>query len=138
MSLLDTLTEIRDDVESLTPEAVLEAATPKGHPLHDRFEWDNRIAGHQYRLAQAAQLLRVVRLPKDPEADYSLRAFVAVKGEGSSRAEYVPTGEAMADEFTRKLVLRDMEREWKQLKRRYEHLVEFAAMVSADIAGRAS
>jgi hypothetical protein len=48
--------------EKLTPELVVEAAKPKASPLHDRFEWDNKKAGHEFRLIQARTLLRVTVL----------------------------------------------------------------------------
>lgn len=45
-------------VGNLTPDAVVEAARPKAHPLHHRFEWDDSVAGHKYRLDQARALIR--------------------------------------------------------------------------------
>jgi hypothetical protein len=43
--------------ESLTSEAVVRDASDVTSPLHDRFEWDNEIAGHKHRLAQARDLI---------------------------------------------------------------------------------
>lgn len=133
MSLLDTLTTIHQQHGSLTPALLVDLATDPEHPLHDRFTWDDTEAAHKWRIVQAGQLLRVVRLPDDPKRPNNLRAFVAIKGKDTPRAEYVPTEDAMADEFTRRLVLADMEREWRSLKRRYQHMSEFAALVTADI-----
>ena len=127
-TLLDHLTAIRDKRGSLSAPVVVEEAADPEHPLHDRFEWDDTVAGHRWRLEQAGALLRVVKMP-GTENKSDLRAFVAVKAQDSHRAEYVPTVEAMADEFTRRLVLRDMEREVITLKRRYEHMREFAEVV---------
>lgn len=132
-TLRDHLKAIHDQHGTLTAALVVDTARDPGHPLHSRFEWDDSIAAEKWRLEQAGQLLRVVKLPPDPARPGDLRAFVAVKGAESHRAEYVPTEQAMADEFTRTLVLRDMEREWKALKRRYQHMAEFAALVLADV-----
>ncbi len=132
-SLLDHLTVIRDERGSLTPALVVDAARNPEHPLHSRFEWDDGVAAEKWRLEQASQLLRVVKLPPDPSRPNDLRAFVAVKGKDSHRAEYVPTETAMADEFARRLVLADMEREWKALRRRYQHMAEFAQLVLRDV-----
>jgi hypothetical protein len=41
----------------LTREAVVAAATPPGHPLHDQFEWDDAKAAHLHRLDQAQELI---------------------------------------------------------------------------------
>lgn len=138
MNLHDHLQAIRDQHGALNPELVVDAARDPEHPLHSRFEWDDTAAAEKYRLQQASELLRVVKLPKDPSRPDDLRAFVAVKGQNSHRADYVPTDEALADEFTRTLVLRDMEREWRLLKRRYEHMREFAALILSDLHKEAS
>lgn len=133
MSLLDTLTTIHQQHGTLTPVLLVELAANPDHPLHDRFTWDDTEAAHKWRIVQAGQLLRVVRLPDDPKRPGDLRAFVAVKAKDTPRAEYVPTEDAMSDEFTRRLVLSDMEREWRSLKRRYQHMSEFAALVMSDL-----
>ncbi len=133
-SLLTELQAIRDQHGTLTPELVVDVARDPDHPLHSRFEWDDGVAAEKWRREQAGQLLRVVR-EVDPTLPNDLRAFVAVKGKDTHRAEYVPVRQAMSDEFTRKLVLADMEREWKSLRRRYQHMAEFAALVMRDLGG---
>lgn len=135
MSLLTTLTQIHQEHGALTAALLVDLATDPTHPLHDRFDWDDTEAAHKWRLEQAGQLLRVVKFRPDPTKPNDLRAFVAVKGKNSHRAEYIPTQDALADDFTRRLVLADMEREWKALKRRYQHMAEFASLVAGDIKG---
>lgn len=134
--LLAELQSVRDQHGALTPELVVDTARDPHHPLHSRFEWDDRIAGEKHRIEQAGQLLRVVKLPPDPSRPTDLRAFVAVKGKDTHRADYIPTGEAMQDGLLRQIVLRDMEREWRSMQRRYDHMAEFAAMVTRDIINR--
>lgn len=137
-TLRDHLTAIRDERGSLTPALVVDTARDPEHPLHSRFEWDDTTAAEKWRLEQAGQLLRVATLPAIPTRAHDLRAFVAVKGQDSRASEYIPTEEAMADEFTRRLVLADMQREWRQLKKRYEHMAEFASLILSDLKGQAS
>lgn len=136
-SLRDQLQAIRDERGSLTPALVVEVAADPNHPLHNRFEWDDSRAAHQWRLEQAGQLLRVTFRP-DLSKPTDLRAFVAVKGEDSPTSDYVPVGEAMTDPFTQKLVLAQFKREWKAFQRRYEHLAEFATTILRDVHERAS
>lgn len=45
--------------DGLRPSEVVAAATDESSPLHGQFEWDDGIAGHEYRLGQARQLIRV-------------------------------------------------------------------------------
>ena len=46
----------------LTPHQVVEAAEPEGSALHDCFEWDDSIAGAAYRVEQARELLKRVKI----------------------------------------------------------------------------
>lgn len=92
---------------------------------------DERNSMPDPRFDPEPKVLKVVRLPADPDKPHDLRAFVAVKGAETHRADYVPTGEAMTDKITRSHVLRDREREWSTFKRRYGHLAEFADIIDA-------
>ena len=142
MTLRDHLRSIYDANDGLTPAMVVDVARPEDHPLHHRFEWDDALAGEAYRRVQAAQLIRSVKVryrEGDEMEAADVRAFVAVRRtDAPETATYMPVGEAFMDPFTRQLVLRDAEREWKQLQRRYGHLAEFAQMVLADVAAVAS
>ena len=128
--------KVRDEHGVLTPEAVVATATPRNHPLHSRFEWDNRVAGHKYRVWQAHQLIRVarIRFPSiDPSDKRTVRAFQAVRSEGEKSYVYEPSEEIALDPFKRTLILREMEREWRQLLQRYERFSEFLELVRGDI-----
>lgn len=75
----------------LTAEAVVSDATSKTSPLHRYFEWDDKKAGHQYRLEQARALIRRIsvqvttisksaRVPayvRDPDAAPNEQGYVA-------------------------------------------------------------
>jgi hypothetical protein len=135
MSLRDELQRLHDQHGELTAELVVEAARPKGSPLHNRFEWDNREAAEQWRRSQAAELIRSVRVvykeaTEDEEAR-SVRAYHAVRGPNGHA--YQPADKIAADPFQRQLVLNDMEREWKALRRRYANFAEFLDIVRDDV-----
>jgi len=42
----------------LEPNALIEEARDEDHPHHHKFEWDDSVAGHRYRLEQARQIIR--------------------------------------------------------------------------------
>ena len=44
----------------LTPDAVVKSAKDPRSPLHGAFEWNDKVAGHKYRLQQARALIRDV------------------------------------------------------------------------------
>jgi len=130
MSLREQLTAIYEAHGELTPKLVVATASPKDHPLHKDFEWDDKIAGPRYREVQAAQLIRSVKVmyseaPADPK---SVRGFHSVTRADST--SYVPVEEIVQDDFMREVLLRQMRREWSEFQRRYQHLEEFAALVN--------
>lgn len=134
--LRDQLTAIHDQHGGLTPTLVVDLARDAGHPLHGHFEWDDTVAAEKWRRTQAGELIRsvgfVVREGTDKNPSESVRAFQAVRGEEGF--VYRRSEEIAEDPFLTKLVLADMERDWKALKRRYQRFSEFVAMVRKDVA----
>lgn len=134
MSLRDQLQVIYDDHGKLTPTIVVDTARDEGHPLHSRFEWNDAIAGELHRRDQAQELIRSVRVvhTREDKPDLSVRAFHAVRdGDGYA---YRSTDDVLSDPLLSKLVLADMEREWKQLRGRYDSFAEFRSLVLSDMA----
>lgn len=130
------LEAVRARFGALTPTAVLEAATPEDHPLHSRFEWNDSVAGHHYRIIQARDLIRSVKVtytsPTTNEVT-SARAYVSVFREEVDEPAYVPSEEVARDPFLRRLTLQAAEREWRALYAKYAHLSEFMEMVATDL-----
>lgn len=120
----------------LTPQVVVDEARPAESPLHSRFEWDDSIAGEKYRLVQAAQLIRAVRIeyttPGSEERKF-VRAFSSLHESGDpERTGYAPTEEIVENELTRKILLRNMERDMADMRRKYGHLQEFAQLLQRE------
>jgi hypothetical protein len=136
MSLRDQLQAIYTEHGKLTPAIVLDAARAADHPLHDRFEWDDEVASEKWRKHQARELIRSVRIvykeATDTDPGKSIRAFHAVRGT-DDESVYEPAEAIAEDPLKRAMLLRDAEREWKTLLRRYKDLGEFMAMVKNDV-----
>lgn len=89
------LKKIQDEYpdESLQPRRVVELAAAEDHPLHSFFEWDDQIAGYQYRLDQARQLIhsveirvtfedRIIHAPyyvRDPRVEHDEQGYAPVE-----------------------------------------------------------
>lgn len=56
----DLVKSLADEEGRISPDLVVAIAEPEDHPLHGQFVWDNKIAGHQFRLGQARALIRHV------------------------------------------------------------------------------
>lgn len=136
MSLRDHLQVVYDQHGQLTPGLVVDTARPKSHPLHgyvfDRKQREAADAWYKHRAHELIQSVKITYREADEDApERSIRAYHAVRGEAG--IVYKSTDDVADDPFTRQLVLRDMEREWKQLRARYEHFEEFVAMVGEDV-----
>jgi hypothetical protein len=134
MSLRDQMATIYSTHGLLTPALVVDVARPAEHPLHSRFDWDDATAGESWRRQQARELIRSVRLTyreaTDTQPAKTIRAYNAV--ETPEGHVYKPAEEVAADPLLAQMVRRDMERAWRDLKRRYADFEEFWRMVAAD------
>lgn len=139
MSLRDVLQALYDERGKLTPALVVDVARDPDHVLHNRFEWDDSIAGERYRRDQAHELIRSVRVnyvSARTEEPLSIRAFQAVKDPDDTDGRkyvYVPTEAVVQDPIVMRLILADMERDWRNLRRRWEEFDEFWNMVGEDV-----
>lgn len=139
--LRETLTAIYKDRGELTPQAVVDEARSESHPLHSRFEWDDEKAGEAYRRVQAGALIRSVKIvyTETPAGEKrSVRAFSArgnsptvENREPADIGGYAPTEELVRDDISRKILLRELQREVQALQRKYGHLEEFAAIITS-------
>lgn len=59
---LQRIARVSDGIKKLYASDVVESARPKDSPLHGEFEWNDKKAGHAYRLNQARTLIRAVVL----------------------------------------------------------------------------
>lgn len=130
----DHLQAIYDEYGKLTPALVVEVASAKDHPLHDRiFDCKPAVAAARYYQERAHDLIQSVKVVyREPDSDgqeRSVRAFHAVPSQGPDRFVYEPVEKVAQDPFLRELVKREMEREWRTLLARYEHFDEFLELV---------
>lgn len=126
----------------LTPQIVVEEARPKTAPLHGHFEWNNDVAGEKYRLVQAAELIRSVRISfsdNNTGERKSVRAFHSLREAGDAdRTGYAPTDEILADELATRILQQSFKREIADLQRKYGHLDDYKAWIRAESDGLAS
>lgn len=129
------LQKIYDLHGHITPAIVVEAARPKNHPLHLQvFDKDIRDAAEAYYRDRAHMLITTVRIaykPDEKPAD-TIRWFHAVRTEEGT--VYHAADKIARDPLLAGIVLADMEREWRQLKNRYDEFTEFWEMIRRDSA----
>lgn len=139
-NLRDSLQSIYDERGKLTPPLVVAEWRDPNHPDHHRLEWDDSVASERYREIQAQKLIQSVtityRKAEKKQPERSVRYWQSVRGEQGH--VYKPTEEVVQNEVESQIVLKDMEREWKNLKARYGHFAEFREMVRRDLEPQSS
>lgn len=129
----------------LTPAAVVEASRPEDAPLHDRFEWDDSIAGPRYREVQAAQIIRSVHIPVITDTERGpvrTRVFFStsesVDPESTATEPWTYTAIDDLSASAVQAILRQMEKDVASLRRKYrDHRAALDQMLRESLGGAA-
>jgi len=135
-NLRDELQKIYEARSQLTATDVVEVAADPEHPLHSHFEWNDKIAGPKYRKEQARRLIRSCRVTQittdEGTPNVRVRAFHHVP-RTDGVPTYQPSEEIALDPVARSIVMREMQRRWKDMRATYGHFQEFVQMVHDDL-----
>ena len=122
-------------------EDILKDAQKKNSPLHSFFEWDDKTAAHEYRLTQAREIIRSIKIEhvdNETERVITVRAFQVPEEQNRSADRvmgYRPIQDILSDPNLREMKVHEA---WQQLeawKNRYEALTEFADVFRVIEAG---
>ena len=114
----------------INPHALVERAKPKNNPLHSYFEWDNKIAGHNYRLWQARKMISVI-VTSAPTTDEEIRAYVSLPTDRNIQGGYRAIIDVLSDDTWRQALLEQAFKDFQIFKQRYDQLVELAPIFEA-------
>ena len=118
---------------NITPAEVVKVSKPKRSPLHNEFEWDDSVAGEQYRLDQARYIIRSIEVVREELPAVQSRAFeatvIATQTEGEKpKSVYRRTEDILADPIARSDLLASFVRDVLVLRKRYAALSELTIM----------
>jgi hypothetical protein len=121
---------------TITPAIVLEAARKPKSPLHAHFLWEDGEAAEKYRLLQAANLIRRIKVEYmvGPERSVQIRAFHNVREEDESltaSGTYASAEEVMATDTYRDQLMRQCLRDIRAFREKYAMLEEVAGVLLA-------
>jgi hypothetical protein len=121
---------------TLTPSLVLSHASDPASPIHHHFQWDDGVAAHNWRLEQAAQLIRRVRITLDGSEDRTYRAFVSITPESVDDGErpagiYVALETAISVPNYREQLLAAARRDAMTFASKYAALQEIKPLINA-------
>lgn len=124
----EALAEIAAATEGhLTPRATVDAARDPRHTLHPHFEWDDAAAAEAYRLDQARELIRLIRI-EDDEHEEDPPAFLSVS-EGKAGVSYRTYGDVMSSVTLQDAVLKAAERDLRAFEARFARLIDICDIV---------
>lgn len=114
----------------ITPERLVTAARPTGHIMHGDFEWNDKKAGHKFRIEQAREIIRTWVMPKVTTSVIEFRAPAYVRDPrlpGSTQG-YISTVRVRSDEdLKREVLVREFQYAASALQRAYDLADAFKA-----------
>lgn len=105
-------------IHDLTPEAIVEVAKEKSSPIHDYFDWDDKVAAGKWRHRQAYAYLRNLRIEIVSSGEL-IRAFHPVIVKKDAPSSYVLIGDAAQNEAWWAQIMDRMSRELVGYQNRY-------------------
>lgn len=93
------------DANDLSAERVVENSRPAAHPLHHRFEWNDKVAGHEHRLDQARELIRSVKVVFNTTTINIKTVAYVHRPDEPKQQGYVPTAILQTDEERGRLAI---------------------------------
>lgn len=112
----------------LQPKHVVDAARSSNHPLHPHFEWDDAVAAEAFRLDQARNIIRIVRVEDVDSNEGTSRAFLSIATKNGTA--YRAVDEVKRSAELQAALLQGAARDLDAFERRYKELVEVCQIVS--------
>lgn len=121
----------------LTSETLLDASRPEDAPLHNVFEWDDEIAGEQYRLIQSRNIIKNLRVITEDvtHKEIETRAFVSLETTPRAKHSFEGIMTVVSNDEKKTALLQIACRDMEAFKRKYGTIVELSDVIACmDIA----
>ncbi len=130
----EAMEEIRAKNKGLTDDALVLAAKPKSHVLHNFFEWSDDKAAVEYRRMQARQLMRSFEVVYKEMPETRVRAYqVQTKSRPGDvqRTVYSTTEEVMNNPESRDRLIASAIKAAMEFRNRFKHLHELEGIIES-------
>jgi hypothetical protein len=130
------MTAVLDDLhaehDGLTPQTVVSAATNPTSPLHNYFQWDDGKAADSYRLWQARQLIKSIKIER-PDGK-QMPKYLSVKIGETRRYEEISSLVQDVDKWS--AVLADASQSLRDVEKHVDDLIYVARSGKRDRTSR--
>jgi hypothetical protein len=131
----DAIRALAEKHGKITAELVLKSAEKKSSPLHSHFDWDDSSAARRYRLVQAGELIRRIKVEYivSETNTVRVRAFhnVSDQAEEDPETYYVSLSEALTVESYHAQLMANCKRDMNAFRQKYAALSEVSCVISA-------
>ena len=116
--------------KGLTPENVVTSAKNKKSSLHNFFEWNDAIAGEQYRLQQARMFINEIKVIVE-DVEYSAFENVKIGFNGDSERRYMEVTEILSQKELKEQIISQALNHINYWKIKYANYKELKPIVAA-------
>ena len=131
----DAIRALAEKHGKITAELVLKSAEKKTSPLHNHFDWDDSSAAKRYRLVQAGELIRRIKVDYiiSETNTVRVRAFhnVSDQAEEDPETYYVSLSEALTVESYHGQLMANCKRDMIAFRAKYAALTECEKVMEA-------
>jgi hypothetical protein len=111
----------------LTPGAVVEGARDPGSALHPHFDWNDAEAAEKWRVEQARDLIRCIRVDDLNPNQEPVRAFLSIAGDAG--VSYRTVQDVRSSDDLQRRLLAAAERDLEAFTARYRVFKDICAVV---------
>jgi len=130
---IDEIFKVKEK-NGLTPETLLQQAKKRNSNLHELFEWDDTIAGQQWRLQQARVLINEVKVIIDQQEMYAFESVcVQIEDSADTNREYKSIYDIKSDIEYKRQVIESAYRQLMYWKQKYQAYSEFSDVIESII-----
>jgi hypothetical protein len=119
----EAVTSIESRDGHCTPAALIEEAGPDESSLHSLFDWDQEVAAHKWRVAQARNVINHIRVI-DRVREEPVVAFISVNNNGDRG--YISIAKIAQDEDLQRQAVEDVMVKLMGLRKRHADISYFA------------
>lgn len=113
----------------LSPAELVEVSRPEDAPLHNEFEWDDKVAAQLWREKTGQIMIACIVVTQEAEEEKKpVRAYFNIE---RGTHEYIPTEVIFSEEAKRERLLDIAKRELLSFKSKYQSLTELDGVMNA-------
>jgi len=133
--ILKELESIENEHGFLTPQLVVQKASAEDSSMHNYFTWNDTEAGSKYRLWQARQLIKDVRVTIEGKK-VNMFHHIKVSIDGQDKEAYLNVEKILNDENLREQVLLSAIKEIQYWQKKYNDIKELRGVINEPVLER--